>query len=360
MGARILITTDAVGGIWEYTRNLAASLSLAGNSLLVCVLGPPATAQQLLNLTSCGNNIDVEQNTGALEWMPDPWPDIDSAGKWLLRRAMAFRPDVVHLNSYSYATLSWPAPVVVVAHSCVATWWRSVHRCAPGPEWHEYVRRVKLGLQQADAIVAPSNALATDLKQFYGLDGQSIQVIHNSASVTATRAIRKQPFCLAAGRFWDKAKNLSLLEKVAGSTQWPIYIAGDNSEAKNLRNLGKLEHAEFLTYLEQASIFLHPALYEPFGLVALEAARFGCALLLSDIPSLRELWQNAASFLPPTNHEAWIEAINMLSANDSCRADLSAKAAERSTLYSQTKQADAYLHLYQALTRRAEQRAVAV
>ena len=39
------------------------------------------------------------------------------------------------------------------------------------------------------------------------------------------------------------------------------------------------------------------ALYEPFGLAVLEAAQAGCALVLSDIPTFRELWDGAALFV---------------------------------------------------------------
>jgi glycosyltransferase involved in cell wall biosynthesis len=50
--------------------------------------------------------------------------------------------------------------------------------------------------------------------------------------------------------------------------------------------------------LARASIYVHPARYEPFGLAILDAALAGCALVLGDIPSLRELWHDAAIFVP--------------------------------------------------------------
>ena len=45
-------------------------------------------------------------------------------------------------------------------------------------------------------------------------------------------------------------------------------------------------------------IFVSAARYEPFGLAVLEAAQAGCALVLSDIPTFRELWDGAALFVP--------------------------------------------------------------
>ena len=50
--------------------------------------------------------------------------------------------------------------------------------------------------------------------------------------------------------------------------------------------------------MAEASIYALPARYEPFGLSALEAALSGCALVLGDIPSLREIWGPAAIYVP--------------------------------------------------------------
>jgi glycogen synthase len=54
----------------------------------------------------------------------------------------------------------------------------------------------------------------------------------------------------------------------------------------------------------RASIYALPARYEPFGLSALEAALSGCALILGDIPSLREVWLEAAPYVSPDDESA--------------------------------------------------------
>ena len=50
-------------------------------------------------------------------------------------------------------------------------------------------------------------------------------------------------------------------------------------------------------WLAARPVFVSAALYEPFGLAVLEAAQAGCALVLSDIPTFRELWDGAALFV---------------------------------------------------------------
>src|SRR5690606_15252099 len=99
----------------------------------------------------------------ALEWMPDPWTEVDIAGEWLLELSRTVRPDLVHLNGYTHGALPFPCPVIVVAHSCVLSWWRAVKRSEAPPEWDEYRVRVARGLRGADVVVAPTRAIAREV-----------------------------------------------------------------------------------------------------------------------------------------------------------------------------------------------------
>ena len=75
--------------------------------------------------------------------------------------------------------------------------------------------------------------------------------------------------------------------------------AGRAKQHSQVRHLGHLPQSKLQAWFERAAIFAAPARYEPFGLSILEAALAGCALVLGDIPSLRENWNDAALFVPP-------------------------------------------------------------
>ena len=62
------------------------------------------------------------------------------------------------------------------------------------------------------------------------------------------------------------------------------------------RHRGRLEN-----WFAHASIYALPARYEPFGLSSWKQPR-GCALVLGDIASLREIC-DAALFIPPDDTE---------------------------------------------------------
>ncbi len=337
---KILMTADAVGGVWRYSVDLIEGLGKYGVSVLLASMGPRPSEDQKRQLRAIPNVTLVESDY-ALEWMPNPWVDVDAAGKWLLALAQDFQPDLVHLNGYAHAALPWRRPTVVVAHSCVASWWRAVHGCAPGPEWDEYRRRVLGGLGAANVVLAPSSAMARATVAEYGLNPDDIRVVHNFSNTDASERIRKEPFFLAAGRIWDEAKNITVLEQITPKLNWEMRIAGSDrgpehptATVNSARFLGMLPYSDLLEQMARASIFVHPALYEPFGLSVLEAARRGCCLVLADIPSLRELWRGAAVFVNPRNPDDWIRELNSLSGDPKkCR-----EFAERACSHSRALQ----------------------
>lgn len=189
-------------------------------------------------------------------------------------------------------------------------WWHAVRKeDAPAP-WHEYRRRVTRGLQKADLVVAPTRAMLRALEFHYGAL-RATEVIPNGRDSNAFAVGTKEPFILSAGRLWDQAKNTAALVAVAPWLPWPVVLAGqrkspDGTEAhlRNVRLLGRLSERELAALYARASIYALPARYEPFGLSILEAALSGCALVLGDIPSLRETWNDAAIFVAPSDHTA--------------------------------------------------------
>ena len=59
---------------------------------------------------------------------------------------------------------------------------------------------------------------------------------------------------------------------------------------------GELSESEMRELLSRAAIYIATSKYEPFGLAPLEAALSRCAIVANDIPSLREIWGDAALY----------------------------------------------------------------
>jgi glycogen(starch) synthase len=117
----------------------------------------------------------------------------------------------------------------------------------------------------------------------------------------------------------------------------------------NVRCIGQLGPAEMASWMARATIFALPARYEPFGLAALEAALCGCALVLGDIPTLREVWGDAALYASPDDDKALIEAITTLSTDWVQLRALSRAARARALELSPQRMAVRYSAVYDRL-----------
>jgi len=349
---RILITTDTVGGVWTYATTLARALARRRCDVVLVTLGPPPRPEQLAELAFCPT-VSVEVTDFALEWMDPEGRDFARAKRGLSQIAWQVKPDLVHLNGFREALCNWPAPVVLVAHSCVRSWWRACRGADPDePRWNAYVARVKEALAACDRWVAPTAAFRDEMLKLY-VPPSCGRVIHNGLAGAPIRRA-KEPFIVAAGRLWDEAKNVHAVTSIAGELPWPVKLVGPlpstlSSTSPPVEFLGELPRAQVLEYMASAAIYVAPARYEPFGLCALEAALARCALVLSDVPSFAELWSGAALIVEPENRRELVASLQHLCAEDRMRSRLQAAAARRAARYSADAMADAYCELYDEL-----------
>lgn len=348
---RLLMTTDTVGGVWTYALDLAGALARRGITTVIAALGPPPSPAQRRQAEAVAG-LDLVELAGKLEWMPHPDADLARQGRGLLELERQFRPDLVHLNGYAHGALAWSSPTVVVAHSCVWSWWRAVQGGEPPHHWHDYLERVGRGLDGADLIVAPSRAFMLEMQQLYRPRATSAVVYNGRDLGLFTPAARKEPFILAAGRLWDEAKNLAALAAVAEALPWPVHVAGplESPDGKRpdtggTKPLGVLDPPQLAEWMSRAAIYAAPARYEPFGLTALEAALSGCALVLGDIATQREIWGDAAAFVPPDDHDALCRELLALIAD----ADRRQTMAERARVRAHSFTAEAMGHGYRAV-----------
>lgn len=357
---RILMTTDTIGGVWVYCMELINALAPYGVHFALATMGGPLNEGQRQDIDSLPN-VQLHESNYRLEWMPESWSDVDECRQWLLQLSRIYHPDIIHLNNYCHGSLPWGSPVCMVGHSCVLSWWKSVLRESIPDSWQEYARRTREGLQAADRVLAPSQTMLSQLQENYG-PLRNTHTIYNCRGFQAFSPSNKQPFIFTAGRLWDKAKNVALIHKVAPRLNWPVCIAGEKKYEDNdctLDNnnyLGFLSSEEMLSWFSKASIYALPARYEPFGLSILEAGLSGCALVLGDIPSLREIWKDSAFYVHPDDEDGLFSTLQTLSVDDRLRNKMAKRALSRSRRYLPASTAEEYYQCYQGLLR---QKAVA-
>lgn len=354
---RIVMTADAVGGVWSYAIDLVRELAPYGIEVLLAVMGPlPDLSQQ--REAARIQNLELTAKPFALEWYTDVSDaELQRSGEWLQSLASSFHANIVHINGYAQASQHWDVPTVVVAHSCVYSWWLSVHGEFPPASWTPYRRRVMEGLRSASAVVAPTAWMLKTLERLYGRGLPNAQVVRNFSGLPV-QTIPKEPFIFSCGRLWDESKNMLFLDGIARSLDWPLHMAGhatgpEGSQVtlEGAHQDGVLTRAEMSDRFAKAAIFAHPARYEPFGLAVLEAARNACALVLADVPPLRELWDGCALFASPGDRDKWTHSLNRASRDSAMRGQLSRRALERSSNYGAIETAAQYVEVYNSLAR---------
>lgn len=358
---KILMTADTVGGVWTYSMELCAALRPYGVNIALATMGGAPSAQQRLQVARMPH-VQLYESNYRLCWMQDPWDDVEQAGEWLLALERRIAPDIVHLNDLAHGGLNWNSPVLLVGHSCVLSWWDAVKKKpAPAPDWQRYFDVINRSVQRASMIVAPTSAMLAALLRHYG-PAQASTVIVNGRDFPGLLPAPElkvpvmEPLIFTAGRLWDEAKNIGALASIADELPWRVCMAGDNAdpngganEFHNLRTLGFLPEDKLAQWLARTSIYVAPAHYEPFGLAILEAARAGCALVLGDIPSLREVWGDAAEYVDPDDPEALLRTINGLIDNPARLRQMIERAWRRAQRYSSSRMAAGYMHCYQTL-----------
>lgn len=354
MAPHVLMSADAVGGVWQYSLDLAAGLVRRGLPVTVAVLGPaPSDARIAAAEYATGARILA---TGLpLDWTAETSDIVLDAARAFAELARSLEADCVHLHSPALALADYPMPVAAVCHSCVATWWEAVETGPLPPDlaWrHDLTVR---GCRTADALLAPTRAHALATARVCGL-ARPPRVVRNgrTPSGSAPRALARHAF--TAGRLWDRAKNAAALDGLAARLSAPLRAAGSvegpngaQVGTRHLHLLGRLDDAGIAAELAARPVFVSLARYEPFGLAVLEAATAGCALVLSDIPSFRELWDGAAAFVQPDDAAAAATSVQGLLDDAERRAAASAAAAARAARYGVEPMIDGVLGILRGL-----------
>ena len=304
---RVLLTTDTVGGVWTFTQELSAELLTRGHAVALLSLGRAPSAAQSAACkrlgAGYGAHFRYEASSAPLEWMEQNDRAYSEGVAALLALADSFHAELVHSSQFCFGKLPLPIPVVISAHSDVLSWAAACrpHGLEPSAWLARYRLLVERGLAGAAAVVAPTQWMGSTLREIYSLPCAP-EVILNGRTLPHGQGGVRRMQAVSVGRLWDEAKNLALLTKI--STPLPILVAGEQRfeaaevvvDAGCLTFLGPLAEQEILMLFNESSLYIGPSLYEPFGLAPLEAAQCGCALLLNDLPSFREIWGDAALY----------------------------------------------------------------
>ena len=313
------------GGLGRHIEALTRAQAAAGHEVVVLTqdadrLDPPSGVRVVGAPRDAPHvPLDVEH---LLPWVMGFTSGLIRAG---LRLGDDWRPDVVHGHDWmvSHASLAlataFSVPYCTTVHATEAgrhQGWLSgtLSQAIHGIEWWS--------VDMADRVITCSDAMRNEVITLFEPSPERIVVIANGVSPVdwdalqakrrADRAKDGRPLVVFAGRLeWEKGVHTLIEALAVVRRQIPdvhLVIAGEGSTTTTLREdvrarrLGR--HVDFAGWLPfddltrllaGADVVVVPSLYEPFGLVALEAAIVGAPLVVARTGGLIEVVDDPAT-----------------------------------------------------------------
>lgn len=366
----ILVTTDTITGVWTYTRELVTSLVTSGARVTLVSFGEIPLPEQITWMDHL-HGLDYRPTAFCLEWMQEGQKDFLDSCRYLELLIKEVRPDILHSNQYCYGVLDANIPRVVVAHGDLISWWLAVHgHQPPRSSWLDWYRAiVSQGMAAADVVVSPSGWMRETLQTCF-VRPRCEHVIHNGRNpIFFNPYVSKDDSVLAVGRFLDAGKQISLLTQ--HRHEMPVCIVGSDAPGHTLRTpiradvklaidrvcvsfKGPQTEAQLRNLYSRAAIYAATSRYEPFGMSPLEAALSRCAIVANDIPTFREIWDDAAIYFERNNAESLAETIKLLSDDrELCRAYGNLAYQRARERFTAKRMVDEYLQLYRGLIKKS-------
>ncbi|GGK44107.1 glycosyltransferase family 4 protein [Nocardia camponoti] len=315
-----------VGGLGRHVHHLAVELAAAGHEVVVLARRPTGTDALTHPTHSFIADgvlvVAVAEDPPAFDFGEDMLAWTLAMGHAMVRAGVAlgkpgvgdgWTPDVVHAHDWLVAHPSialaefYDVPLVSTIHATEAgrhSGWVSgrVNRQVHSVEWWL--------TNESDQLITCSSSMQDEVERLYGPELSPITVIRNGIDVGAwtfrARAPRTgPPRLLYVGRLeyekgvQDAIAALPRIRRAHPGTTLTIAGVGTQFEwlrerarvhrvARAVNFVGSLDHTELLGWLHGADAIVLPSRYEPFGIVALEAAAAGVPLIASTAGGLGE------------------------------------------------------------------------
>lgn len=149
----------------------------------------------------------------------------------------------------------------------------------------------------------------------YSIDKNNISIVPLSYRILECVSYpQKEQFCLHVSKLTDKRKNVVNLVKAAIKYKFNLVLAGSISSEKdfrpirelietnnNISYLGRVTDDELIDLYKRAKVFALPSINEGVGMVAVEAASYGCDIVITKIGGPKEYYKGMAYEVSPYN-----------------------------------------------------------
>jgi starch synthase len=233
--------------------------------------------------------------------------------------------DLVHLHTwYSHfggilAKVNYKIPMVLTVHSLEPL--RPWKREQLGGGYDFTVLLEKTAIEMADAVIAVSQETKKDILRLFNVDESKVPVIHNGIDLEEYRPVNRpdvlakygiaadKPFVLFVGRITRQKGIVHLVRAIehldpgmqvvlcAGAPDTPqiateMQAAVAQAQAKHGDVIwidAMVSNEDKIALYSHAAVFCCPSIYEPFGIINLEAMACGTAVVASAVGGIKEV-----------------------------------------------------------------------
>jgi alpha-1,3-rhamnosyl/mannosyltransferase len=354
---------DHFPGIGRYTYNLLRAMAAEPLDDELLLLANPRLANSRYDLASLA--------TGRIAIVPCDVATFSLREQAALPRLVQRLGASLLHSTYYVKPYRLPVPSVLTYYDIIGL----VHRASLPSARARLMFRVlsRLALASADKVILLSESAQRDVVRHFGTREAKTVVIYPAADpqftpqpAQAIARIRSKygltdPYVLYVGinkphknlpfliEAWAKAKPPALLV-IAGREDPRYPQARQRVEALGLADrvsfLGDVAEEDLPALYAGAALFVFPSLYEGFGLPVLEAMACGVPVLSSDAASLPEVVGDAGALLPPTDADAWAEALSGLLTDPTRLREMGARSMARAAAFSWARAARETLAVY--------------
>ncbi|MEZ7497291.1 glycosyltransferase family 1 protein [Flavobacterium sp. Arc3] len=213
-----------------------------------------------------------------------------------------------------------------------------------------------ISAKNALKILTVSDFSKTEITKYLKIDEGKIEVVYNAVANDLEKfsyniqispivsCVVDRKYILAVSSI-DPRKNLqrlidSFLE--LNLKDYKLVLVGKTSSHFNIKLRSNPESVIFTGFVSDSDLsvlykkcdfFIYPSLYEGFGIPPLEAMRNDCAVVVSDIPSLREVCSDAALYVDPFDNESIKNGILKIITDSKLKEELKLKGSSRSRFF---------------------------
>lgn len=347
-----------IGGLGTYIYDVCKNLCNRGHEIEVLLIkgSDNAYKMEILPTFEDINVIVRDFNYQGFQKFYDGIFNVDDIeNEFNVLKSLSKIPDIVHVHDW-YGVLwgciikrHFNIPLIMTAHLPLRSGFTYTGHSIP---IKAKMRIEALGFRFADLIIAPTNFVARVLMSEYNVSKEKIRVIPNGIDTKYFSPYGNEnkngKIVLSVSRITEQ-KGVEFLPGFALDVinEMPhvkFLIVGEGpilnkiknnrkalSIPDNLEFLGFISRDEILKLYRQSDVFISTSIYEPFGLVNLEAMATGTPVVAFSIGGIKEVVRNNIDgfLIPPWNNDLFSESIIKILSNPQLKLELGNNARKR-------------------------------